>query len=71
VKSQKKQFDPIAFLSKVGSGKTILNYRKGRIIFAQGEEADKVFYIQSGKVKLTVVSEQGKEAVVGIGALII
>jgi CRP/FNR family cyclic AMP-dependent transcriptional regulator len=43
-----------------------LNYRKGRIIFAQGEEADKVFYIQSGKVKLTVVSEQGKEAVVGI-----
>jgi CRP/FNR family cyclic AMP-dependent transcriptional regulator len=43
-----------------------LKYRKGRIIFAQGEEAAKIFYIQSGKVKLTVVSEQGKEAVVGI-----
>jgi CRP/FNR family cyclic AMP-dependent transcriptional regulator len=66
VKSPKNQFDPIAFLSRVGTGKAIVNYRKGRIIFAQGEEADKVFYIQSGKVKLTVVSEQGKEAVVGI-----
>ena len=66
MKSPKNQFDPIAFLSRVGTGKTIMNYRKGRIIFAQGEEADKVFYIQSGKVKLTVVSEQGKEAVVGI-----
>jgi CRP/FNR family transcriptional regulator, cyclic AMP receptor protein len=66
VKSPQNQFDPIAFLSKVGTGKTIMNYRKGRIIFAQGEEADKVFYIQSGKVKLTVVSEQGKEAIVGI-----
>ena len=66
MKSPKNQFDPIAFLSRVGTGKAIVNYRKGRIIFAQGEEADKVFYIQSGKVKLTVVSEQGKEAVVGI-----
>jgi CRP/FNR family cyclic AMP-dependent transcriptional regulator len=66
VKLARKQFDPQAFLANVGTGKTILNYRKGRIIFAQGEEADKVFYIQSGKVKLTVVSEQGREAVVGI-----
>ncbi|WP_429041468.1 Crp/Fnr family transcriptional regulator [Bradyrhizobium elkanii] len=57
---------PQAFLAKVGTGKTISKYRKGRIIYAQGEEADKVFYIQSGKVKVTVVSEQGKEAVVGI-----
>jgi CRP/FNR family cyclic AMP-dependent transcriptional regulator len=66
VKSAKRQFDPQAFLAKVGTGKTIVKYRKGRIIYAQGEEADKVFYIQTGKVKVTVVSEQGKEAVVGI-----
>jgi CRP/FNR family transcriptional regulator, cyclic AMP receptor protein len=66
VKSAKRQFDPQAFLAKVGTGKTILKYRKGRIIYDQGEEADRIFYIQSGKVKVTVVSEQGKEAVVGL-----
>ena len=63
---QKKAFNPQAFLAKMGSGKAILHCRKDRIIFTQGDVADKVFYIQSGKVKLTVVSEQGKEAVVGI-----
>jgi CRP/FNR family transcriptional regulator, cyclic AMP receptor protein len=62
----KRQFDPQAFLAKVGTGKTVVKYRKGRIIYAQGEDADKVFYIQTGKVKVTVVSEQGKEAIVGI-----
>jgi CRP/FNR family transcriptional regulator, cyclic AMP receptor protein len=66
VKSAKRQFDPLAFLAKVGTGKAISTYRKGRIIYGQGEEADKLFYVQSGKVKVTVVSEQGKEAVVGI-----
>ena len=66
MKSAKRPFDPQAFLAKVGTGKTIQKYRKGRIIYAQGEEADQIFYIQSGKVKVTVVSEQGKEAVVGI-----
>lgn len=66
MKSAKRQFDPQVFLAKVGVGKTITKYRKGRIIYAQGEEADKIFYIQSGAVKVTVVSEQGKEAVVGI-----
>lgn len=66
MKSAKRQFDPHAFLAKVGTGKTILKYRKGRLIYAQGEEADRIFYIQSGKVKVTVVSEQGKEAVVGM-----
>jgi CRP-like cAMP-binding protein len=66
VKSARRQFDPQAFLAKVGTGKAVSKYRKGRIIYAQGEEADRVFYIQSGKVKVTVVSEQGKEAVVGI-----
>jgi CRP/FNR family transcriptional regulator, cyclic AMP receptor protein len=66
VKSAKRAFDPQVFLAKLGTGKTISKYRKGRIIYAQGEEADKIFYIQSGAVKVTVVSEQGKEAVVGI-----
>ena len=66
MKSPKRQFDPQVFLAKVGIGKTILKYRKGGIIYAQGEEADKIFYIQSGVVKVTVISEQGKEAVVGM-----
>ena len=59
MKSAKRQFDPQAFLAKVGTGKMIARYRKGRIIYAQGEEADRIFYVQSGKVKVTVVSEQG------------
>ena len=59
-------FDPKAFLAKVGAGKTILEFRKNQHVFEQGEVADTVFYIQSGKVKLTVVSDQGKEAVVAI-----
>src|SRR6188508_2131768 len=66
VKSAKRPFNPQAFLAKVGTGKTIQKYRKNRIIYTQGQEADRIFYIQSGKVKVTVVSEQGKEAVVGI-----
>ena len=66
MKAAKRPFDPQAFLAKVGTGKTIQKYRKNRIIYAQGEEADQIFYIQSGKVKVTVVSEQGKEAVVGL-----
>jgi CRP-like cAMP-binding protein len=66
VKAAARHFDPLTFLAKLGTGKAIQKYRRNRIIYAQGEEADKVFYIQSGKVKVTVVSEQGKEAVVGI-----
>ena len=50
----------------LGEGKTISKYRKDQNVFSQGEVADAVFYIQQGKVKLTVVSEQGKEAVVAI-----
>ena len=50
----------------MGKGKTISKYRKDQIIFSQGQVADAIFYIQQGKVKLTVVSEQGKEAVVAI-----
>ena len=59
-------FDPNDFLAKVGGGKTILKSRKKQIIFSQGDAADAVFYIQEGKVKLMVVSQQGKEAVVAI-----
>jgi CRP-like cAMP-binding protein len=63
-KKAKASFDPKMFLAKVGKGKTISKYRKDQIVFSQGQAADAVFYIQQGKVKLTVVSEQGKEAVV-------
>src|ERR1700751_4628915 len=65
-KRVKASFDPKEFLAKVGEGKTISEYRKDQIVFSQREVADAVFYIQQGKVKLTVVSEQGKEAVVAI-----
>jgi CRP/FNR family cyclic AMP-dependent transcriptional regulator len=59
-------FDPRFFLAKIGDGRTISKYRKDQVVFSQGDTADAVFYIQRGKVKLTVVSEQGKEAVVAI-----
>ena len=59
-------FDPQEFLAKVGEGKTILEFRKDDIVFAQGDVANTVFYIQKGRVKVVVISEQGKEAVVGI-----
>src|SRR6204780_3943410 len=59
-------FDPKDFLEKVGAGKEILEFHKNQHIFEQGDVADTVFYIQNGKVKLTVTSEQGKEAVVAI-----
>jgi CRP-like cAMP-binding protein len=59
-------FDPKVFLAKVGEGKTIQQYRKDQIVFAQGDAADTIFYIQKGRIKVVVLSEQGKEAVVGI-----
>ena len=59
-------FDPKEFLAKVGEGKTILEFRKDEVVFAQGDVANTVFYIQKGRVKVVVISEQGKEAVVGI-----
>jgi CRP/FNR family cyclic AMP-dependent transcriptional regulator len=66
MKRKTPSFDPKAFLAKVNGGRTISEYRKGQAVYAQGEPADSVFYIQSGKVKKIVVSEQGKEAVVGL-----
>jgi CRP/FNR family transcriptional regulator, cyclic AMP receptor protein len=59
-------FDPQLVLSKVGKGKTTLLTAKKHSIFSQGDAAEAVFYIQTGKVKLTVVSQQGKEAVIAI-----
>ncbi len=61
-------FDPETFLGQVGAGKTIEKYTKNQKIFSQGDAADAVFFIQTGKVKITVLSEHGKEAVVGIFA---
>ena len=63
---RKTSFDPQKISRQGGRGKTISRYRKDQIVFSQGEVASAVFYIQQGKVKLTVVSEQGKEAVVAI-----
>jgi CRP/FNR family transcriptional regulator, cyclic AMP receptor protein len=59
-------FDPKKFLAKVGDGKTVSEYRKDQIIFSQGDVADAVFYVQKGKIKLSVISKRGREAVVGI-----
>jgi CRP/FNR family transcriptional regulator, cyclic AMP receptor protein len=59
-------FDPKAFLTRIETGKTTREYRNEQVVFSQGDAADAVFYIQSGKVKLTVVSTRGKEAVVGV-----
>jgi CRP-like cAMP-binding protein len=59
-------FEPKSFLAKVGEGRSIGKYEKDRPVFAQGDAADAVFYIQKGKVKVTVVSQQGREAVVAI-----
>ncbi|HXQ07340.1 MAG TPA: Crp/Fnr family transcriptional regulator [Bradyrhizobium sp.] len=65
-KALKSSLDPKVFIAKVGVGKTILEFHKNQDVFSQGEVADKVFYLQKGRVKLTVLSEQGKEAVVAI-----
>jgi CRP/FNR family cyclic AMP-dependent transcriptional regulator len=65
-KLKKAPFDVKAFLATVDGGRTLSRYRKEEAIFSQGDLADAVFYIQKGQVKLTVVSEQGKEAVVAL-----
>jgi CRP/FNR family transcriptional regulator, cyclic AMP receptor protein len=65
-KNRKASFDPKMFLAKVGGGKTIAKYQKDQIVFSQGDVADAVYYVQEGKLKVTVISEQGKEAVVAI-----
>src|SRR5258707_15147901 len=59
-------FDPKDFLAQTGLGRTILQYPKNKVIFAQGEPSDAVFYIQMGRAKLTVVSARGKEATIAL-----
>jgi CRP/FNR family transcriptional regulator, cyclic AMP receptor protein len=62
----KRQFNPRTFLATIGDGRKSLTVAKRQRIFTQGDEADAVFYIQKGKVRLTVVSKTGKEATIGI-----
>jgi CRP-like cAMP-binding protein len=65
-KSDQPNFDLQSFLAAAGKGRTLADHAKSRQIFLQGAPADAIFYIQKGKIKLTVVSKQGKEAVVAI-----
>ena len=62
----KSRIDPKALLATVGAGKTARDYRKSETIFAQGDRAEVVFFVERGKVKLTVLSRQGKQAVIAI-----
>ena len=59
-------FDPKEFLSRIGTGRTNADYRADDIVYFQGDAADAVYYLQNGKVKITVTSENGKEAVIAI-----
>lgn len=65
-KRMKTPFDPQIFLAHIGRGRTIASFTEGRTVFTQGDSCDAVFYIQSGKVKMTVVSATGKEAIIAI-----
>ena len=62
----RKPFDSTEFLSRVGTGKTLVQCHKGEVIFTQGDTADAVFFIHNGRFKLTVVSKRGKEAVIAL-----
>jgi CRP/FNR family cyclic AMP-dependent transcriptional regulator len=66
VPKNKNEFDPNTFLATIGAGRKFVLFPKKQSIFAQGDNADAVFYIQTGKVRLTVVSKTGKEATIGI-----
>lgn len=66
VDKKKRAFDPNTFLATIGDGRKNLAVAKKQAIFAQGDAADAVFYIQTGKVKLTVVSQTGREATIGM-----
>ena len=64
--NKRRDFDPHAFLATIGEGRKFVLFPKRQGIFTQGDTANAVFYIQAGKVKLTVVSKPGKEATIGI-----
>jgi CRP-like cAMP-binding protein len=61
-----KRFDPAQFLESEAKGHVLATYAKGQVIFSQGDPADAVFYVKKGRIKVTVVSRQGKEAVISI-----
>src|SRR6204780_3868699 len=63
---RRRRFDPASFLATAAKDRSIATHRNKEIIFNQGDAADSVFYIKKGKVKVTVVSKQGKEAVVAL-----
>lgn len=63
---RRKSFNPQSFLTEIGEGRTIDKYRKGQVVFSQGDRAGEVFYIIKGRVKVTVVSERGKERIIAI-----
>jgi len=63
---KRSEFDPKTFLSTIDGGRKIAAFSKKQTIFVQGDPSDAVFYIQKGKVRLTVVSKSGKEATIGI-----
>jgi CRP/FNR family transcriptional regulator, cyclic AMP receptor protein len=63
---KKVEFDPKKFLATIGEGRKVVSFRKKQTIFTQGDAADAIFYIQRGKIRLTVVSKAGKEATLGI-----
>ena len=63
---KRDSFDPGSFLSKAGLGKTMVQLQKKQVVFSQGDPADSVYYIQHGRVKLTVVSKSGKEATIAL-----
>jgi CRP/FNR family cyclic AMP-dependent transcriptional regulator len=65
-KTKRTRFGPASFLARVGKGRTVGIYAPNHVIFSQGDSADSLFYIQEGKVKLSVVSAQGKEAIIAI-----
>ena len=64
--NKRRDFDPQTFLATIGEGRKIVSFSKKQTIFTQGDPTDAVFYIQTGKVRLTVVSSNGKEATIGI-----
>ncbi|HEX3988908.1 MAG TPA: Crp/Fnr family transcriptional regulator [Verrucomicrobiae bacterium] len=64
--AKKYTFDPAEFLARAGDGRTVITLREGQPVFSQGDRADAVFYILKGKIKMTVVSKQGKEAILAI-----
>ena len=63
---EKPSFDPQVFLAKIGEGRTFANYREDEIVFSQGDRAATIFFVQKGKIKLTVISKHGKEAIIAL-----